>query len=629
MRGPCWEQNMFNDGQLINGRYHVVAQLVRGDLGFLYRAIDAESGNLYVLRLIAPAQETGIAHLRQEAEKIEALGHPNIMAPGALMMTEQHQPFLVRGFMEGGTLEDLIRREAPLPLGRACFLARQIAMALEATHHAGLIHGDLKPSNVLLAKDQGEEVVKVLGFGTLALKKDRFINLAHLAVVQDGKPLFGSPEYISPEQAVGTGQEALDGRTDIYSLGVILYQMLTRELPHQGGTAMEVLLAQVFTETRPLSGRTDLEVPLAVDTLLMRTLAKKRNDRPASATALIDQLGPWEERPVPANRPAIAPALRQGATPVEPIQVILEAAPEAPPPLADVAPVYAAKASTPLPSEDSFVPDLGPEVEVAPAVVSKPAAAQAVELDIPLNAAGPAVVPALGQTRLDRRPAIFSSFHPPAKPRRKVLRFLAIAALTLVSLTGIGCAWLYFTGRTYWFDPDFIKTQVSYYLTSATPDQTPQTEVVDQPAPQEPPAPVKTPEEKPGIAKSQPATAPLATAPKAKPVVPKMAANIAPPPGTLPKSAATGLTDAHPAGAAPAALSASLTQTIGRSRASAESAAVQDALTRGQYYFKRGDYDAAIQVYKKSLAKYPANPLLIAEIARARRAKAAEAKYLP
>ncbi len=669
---------MFNDSQLIDGRYRILQQIAEGDLGPVYMATDMETGGLCAVRPISPSEGADLDELKQEAGRIQALEHPNIVPPGALNVAGQ-QAFLVRDFIEGNTLEELIRWEAPLTLARSCSLARQIAMALEAAHHAGLVHGDLKPANILLADHDGEVSVRVLGFGTLALKKGRFINLARLAVeVEDGgRRLFGAPEYISPEQAMGTGTESLDGRSDLYSLGVILYRMLAGELPFQGNTPMEVLLAQIFTEPPPLSTRSGLEAPLAVETLLMRTLAKKRADRPASATAIIDQLGPWEERRAPVKQPLketpkeppkeplkkIVPPLPQEAPPAreaaddEPAVVSNSSFSEPPvfsspiPPPAEAAqPVPPSFESFELPTPpravlksapaqpDAFIPDLAPAAVDEPEKVFTPAHAPMKELEIHLNAGKPASA-AAGST-IQQGPVLFSGYRPrPESKSRKWLNVLATVVVLIVVFVGSGCGWLYFTGRTYWFNPEFVKTKISYYLSSGVADGSPQTETVDQPAPQAPPTPLAVSKATEPPARSQPAPVTVS-----KPAAP--AAQSRPAPVTVSKSTSGSLQSQLPPDGGASAAAASrpaVTSHTGVAsvapahkklltrippRSNDESASVQDAITRGEYYFDRGDYDAAIQVYEQGLAEFPSNAQLATEIARAKRAKAAESKYL-
>lgn len=789
------EAIMFNDSQLIEGRYRILQQIAEGDLGAIYMATDMETGGLCALQPIALPGGASLDELqeevRQEAERIQALDHPNIAPPGILR--GRQEPFLVRDFIEGKPLDELLRWEAPLTLGRACSLAKQIAMALEAAHHAGIIHGDLKPANVLLTDNDGEETARVLGFSTLPLKKGRFINLAHLAVEDGSGRLFGTPEYISPEQAMGQNPEALDGRSDLYSLGVILYQMLAGELPFEGKSPMEVLLAQIFTEPRSLASQPGIEAPLALDTLLMRMLGKKRADRPASATAIIDQLTPWEERRAPAKQapkqpveeaePAPEP-LREIPQPVQetqeapfvarettgelPSAVASFASPApnadsashweipvaatsvfaspfsaAPPPLAEETDARVQPpAVSPPPPERLESPGLesfelsepepsGPLLEqVKRAQQSKLAEsaerAEQAELTKPPTWATPAtqipeapatddaflsgLIPAADHEIVEPPPAKPLDIHlntgdhapetaarrshhgpvllgtyparpsapsgpsvlyaAPPEPKRTWLKALATVALLIVILGGAGCGWLYLTGRSYWFNPQFLKTKVSYYLSSGSTDASPQTETVNQPSDLSPPAPVNTAKAAPP-AQSQSGPTTVTTPPASNSAQPPATASSAPAstptqqgqtaqhvqssppqqgqlaeraqstPQTTPLSGAASNVGASnkPQGLQASGKTEALKAHNGtnggsaldaqaRAHSRAESAAVADAITRGEYYFDRGDYDAAIQVYEESLTQYPSNAQLEDEIARARRAKAAESKYL-
>lgn len=746
---------MLNKSELIDGRYRILQPIGEGELGPVYMTTDMETGRICALKPIQPSDEAALEEVRQEIERIQALEHSHIAPPGVL--SGQRELYLVREFIEGKPLDEALRWEAPLTLARACSLAKQIAMALEAAHHAGLIHGGLKPSRILLTEDQGEETVRVLGFGMLPLKKGRFINLARLAVEDGSGKLFGTPEYISPEQAMGTSAEALDGRADLYSLGVIFYQMLAGELPFKTGAPMETLLAQIFSEPAPLSSQPGLETPLAVETLLMRMLAKKRSDRPASATAIIDQLAPWEERPIAVKRPdetkaqIAAPVVESALKAVEepkeqpipkpkqePPHIAPLEAPLAPPveepsslvsgfsspsPGAEggsvrweapvsatsafvsspfVSPPQAAEESSdeidtspntpskldsfemtepgnsapgaaappefhapgPLATHDAFVPDLAPPPDLE---IRDQAAAKGFDLHLNETEArkthhGPISLGSYQPAKPSSRPDLHV-VPTPAKSGHKShrghrgLKALATAALLIVLLGGAGCGWLYFTGRTYWFNPNFVKSKISYYMASGAAN--PQTEVVDQPSDSSPPKPINTPQSAaPAQSQTsttanpaQPGAAHSTTQSAAQPAVASGASHAqsqaAAPSGDGAQGSQTAQNDRAGSGAAAvetpsAANPSALSQAVEKPKANvntpptaqshvntlAESKVVEDAITRGEYYFDRGDYDAAIQVYQDGLAQYPSNAQLTAEIARARRAKAAESKYL-
>jgi eukaryotic-like serine/threonine-protein kinase len=296
---------MSTEGRLFADKYRILDHIAQGDLASVYQAMDAESGEVCTLRLFNwefSSDGSFLDLMKREALNVEKLRHPNIMPVGKIDQNRKGQIYAVREFMEGRNLEDVMRLEGTLTLRRACMIGRQVASALEAAHNAGIIHGDLKPSNVLLVEEEGGmEAVKVLGFGTFTLKQDRFMDLAHLAL-QEPASLIGSAQYISPEQAIGTEPEALDGRSDVYSLGAILYEMLSGQTPFRGASAMEILLDHLFDEPRPFREYPDLEIPEVVDALVMRTLAKQRKDRPSTATVLVDQLQPWQKKEASASR---------------------------------------------------------------------------------------------------------------------------------------------------------------------------------------------------------------------------------------------------------------------------------------------------------------------------------------
>jgi serine/threonine protein kinase len=298
---------MSTEGRLFADKFRILDQIAQGDLASVYQAIEMQSGEVCTLKLFnwdLSSNGSLLGLLQQESANVDKLRHPNIMPVGRVDRTAKGQLYAVRTFIEGRNLEDVIRLEAPLELRRACAIGRQIASALEASHHAGILHGDLKPSNVLLVEENsGSETVKVLGFGTFALKQDRFIDLARLAMNELGH-LMGSAQYVSPERAIGTEPDALDGRSDLYSLGVIIYQMLSAETPFRAANAMEILLDHLFNEPRPLHEHSDLDIPEALDTLVMRTLARNRKDRPASATVLVDQLQAWQKYEGVSEAPA-------------------------------------------------------------------------------------------------------------------------------------------------------------------------------------------------------------------------------------------------------------------------------------------------------------------------------------
>jgi serine/threonine protein kinase len=185
--------------------------------------------------------------------------------------------------------------QAPLPVPRACRIAKQVAAALDAAHRLGMIHRDIKPGNILLTRlpagAESEELAKVLDFGIAKMKE------AHLAggaatLTRTGTSI-GTPAYMSPEQAMGKTGEGLDGRADLYSLGVVMYEMLTGELPIQAESEVQMLIGQISTAPEPIRALRP-ELSEGIGAVVMRCLEKDPARRPASGAALIAQIENWE-----------------------------------------------------------------------------------------------------------------------------------------------------------------------------------------------------------------------------------------------------------------------------------------------------------------------------------------------
>lgn len=653
---------MLQADQLINEKYRVLDQAGTGDLGPVYRVLDVETEKicaLKTLQLPGGTSQNLFVRLLEDTDKIQNLRHPHIVSPGRLEEMEGSQPFFVREFFEGITLKELIQKEAPLPIHRACSIARQIAQALEAAHHAGIVHGDLKPSSVLLVSEDSGESAKVLGFGLFSIKQDRFVDLSRLALKDGVHHLIGAPEYISPEQAMGSSAEVLDGRSDLYSLGVIWHQMLAGEAPFRGDNAMEILLAHLFTEPQSLCNRPELAVPETLDRLLMRTLAKKREDRPASATALIDQLTVWEEPAAPSefSKPLQAPVVDAdwAPRPQQPVTAPSHSAPDkldialganwkspTPAPVILEAPALAHMRDQTSASQEPAIPEpprmpppaaLSPEVEtpfIADIRSSPPATEETREspLDIPLHEeTPPSVAPTPAQAPAVTGPIIFGNYMPrERKPRRKGLPWWAAAAIVIVILLGAGCGWLYYSGRTYWFRPDYAKLRISTFLASfsipergAQPSATPPAAL--QPAPSTSSAPASAP----AAPKSPPPTATPETVPSSiTPMKIQSQSNGAPPNSPASETASSSIARMK----APARRAPAHPQIVKTPVTTNSTSVIREALARGDYFFERGEYDSAIQAYEGGLAHDPSNQKLMDGIARAKRAKAAEAKFL-
>ena len=213
------------------GRFRVLERLGSGGMGLVYRAEDLRLGREVALKLLTPElarDRTAVGRFEREARAASALNHPHVCT---IYSVEDHggQPMIVMEFVQGPTLEAALR-EGPLPASRVLVYAGQIAGALEAAHRKGVIHRDLKPGNIVI----GELGVKVLDFGLARIACDG-------AVTKDGA-IVGTPDYMSPEQIRG---DDVDVRTDIFSFGVVLHEMLTGRRPGGPGAAIPTALGRV------------------------------------------------------------------------------------------------------------------------------------------------------------------------------------------------------------------------------------------------------------------------------------------------------------------------------------------------------------------------------------------------
>lgn len=259
---------------------------------------------------------------KQEAYITRKLHHPNAVQVDDIDETEDGRPFIVMEYIEGKNLAQVMDEQGPLPAPRVCAIAKQVAAALDAAHNLGMVHRDIKPENIVLVQTDGGEKAKVLDFGIARVKEGERGEAAKGLDLTGGGFVVGTPRYISPEQAQGKRGDDLDGRSDLYSLGVVMYEMLTDTAPFNQESTIDLLLAHIQTAPRPVRWiRRDLQIPEALGSLVMRMLQKKREMRPASAAAFIEELTRIETgMPVPAARipPKPAAAIPAAPPPREP-----------------------------------------------------------------------------------------------------------------------------------------------------------------------------------------------------------------------------------------------------------------------------------------------------------------------
>ena len=256
-------------------------------MGVVYRArhlIWNEEKALKVLLAPVPGEQQGLKRLMAEALVMRQLQHPHIVRVEDADYTEDDQLFVVMEYVDGQSLRQKLDRGGPLAPELALQIAAQTCSALSAAHQKGIIHRDIKPQNLLLAKSaDGGESVRVIDFGIAKVREEAGLGFTGMVTSTTG--LFvGTPRYASPEQALGMRGSDLDGRTDLYSLGLVLYEMLTGRLPFAADTPVAVLLQRLQVPPIPLDlACPGLSCPPDVSRLVTRALEKERENRYRSA----------------------------------------------------------------------------------------------------------------------------------------------------------------------------------------------------------------------------------------------------------------------------------------------------------------------------------------------------------
>ncbi|MFT3692824.1 MAG: serine/threonine-protein kinase [Kofleriaceae bacterium] len=270
-------------GSEIDGRYRIVELIGEGGMGKVYLAEHVEIGKRVALKVLHPSYSRMpdlVERFRREARAASKIGHPNIVDVTDSGATTDGSVYFVMEYLEGVELGSVIEREGALDVARALRITGQICRALSAAHREGIIHRDLKPENIFLITRGGEaDVVKVLDFG---IAKTTEAEAARERRLTSPGMAMGTPEYMAPEQAAG---RAADARTDIYSLGAIMYEMTTGLPPYTGDNFMEILTKKATVDPPvPITVRTDL--PLQVSQLVAAAMSRNPDERPQSMDAL-------------------------------------------------------------------------------------------------------------------------------------------------------------------------------------------------------------------------------------------------------------------------------------------------------------------------------------------------------
>jgi beta-lactam-binding protein with PASTA domain/tRNA A-37 threonylcarbamoyl transferase component Bud32 len=303
--------------RVLNGRYEIEELLGQGGMARVFRGTDTVLGRRVAIKVLSP-QYAGdhqfVARFRREAQAAAALNHPNIVSVyDTGDQGDVH--YIVMEYVEGRTIRDVLRQEGPILSDRAAEIGQAVCRALAAAHQAGLVHRDIKPGNVMLTRD-GE--VKVMDFGIARTSTGD--TLTQTAAV------LGTASYLSPEQAQGS---AVDARSDIYSLGCVLYEMVTGRPPFTGDSPVSIAYKHVREDAVPPS-RVNPDVPGSFDAVVLKSLAKNPQNRYQTADELREDL----ER-VAQGLPPLATPVMAGAAATE---MLTQQAPDGTQVMTDVPP---------------------------------------------------------------------------------------------------------------------------------------------------------------------------------------------------------------------------------------------------------------------------------------------------
>lgn len=344
---------------ILNGRYRLIAQQGSGGMAVIYRASDLRLGRQVAVKILRPSLTTNaelIARFRNEARSIANLQHPNIVSvydvgevTDAQRGTTTH--FMVMEFVEGQDLKKIIKDTGALPIDRAMALAIQICAGIGFANRAGIVHADVKPQNVLVTRD---DTVKVTDFGIAQVFTDQQPNQKQAVV-------WGSPHYFSPEQARG---DKPTPASDVYSIGIVMFEMLASRYPYEGANQQELALAHI-RDRIPLVTEYTPTVPAGLAQIIFKTMSKDPGQRYRTADQLGNILTSYRDRELNGRSSASA-----YAPPVQSVQPI-------PPPVWSAPSSQAAPISAPPPYPQAGQTqryDLAPRAPGQPAYGPQPPA---------------------------------------------------------------------------------------------------------------------------------------------------------------------------------------------------------------------------------------------------------------
>jgi len=287
------ETNELEPGMVIRSKYQILEHLGGGGMADVYRAKHLAFNEICAIKVVKAMYANDGAfnnRFKSEAVLTRKLRHPNAIAVEDYDTTEDGRPYIVMEFVKGRNLRTVIDQEGALSVKRTLSISLQVARALAAAHKIGITHRDIKPDNILVTQDeQGNEVAKVLDFGIAKVKEGAFTVAAYTATRKG--MVVGTPQYMSPEQARGKVGDEIDSRADVYSLGVVIYEMITGRLPFESDTPMGYCLEHLHTvPVPPREFAVTLNIPVGLSKLVMKALEKDRQKRFSTMDEMIEAL---------------------------------------------------------------------------------------------------------------------------------------------------------------------------------------------------------------------------------------------------------------------------------------------------------------------------------------------------
>ena len=275
-------------GLMVGGKYRILSRIGEGGMGAVYKVEHVSIGRPMAMKILhrdLSAHEQAVLRFEREARAASQLEHPHIILVSDFGVASDGSLYIVMEFLNGKDLFDVLKDERFMNAERTVHIMRQVCSGLAEAHRHGVIHRDLKPENIFLANDREfQDYVKILDFGIAKVletgPEERTLTAAGT--------VFGTPEYLSPEQAAG-GE--IDHRADLYSLGIIMYRMVTGRLPFTGGNKNSLIQRQLNEMPLPFGQRQmPQKVPEALERIIFRLLAKDPDDRYQTAEQLKDAL---------------------------------------------------------------------------------------------------------------------------------------------------------------------------------------------------------------------------------------------------------------------------------------------------------------------------------------------------